>query len=623
MHFCAGYLKICLLKEQKEQIIGMPFLRKKLIPLLAFPLVLASCATAGTAHDGGIGGAANASVEKTYTSTTLASPYGFVTPSQGSVAAGAEVTYTITAYDSLYAPYAVEINGQQHTLDADHQFTATMAEGGNTVKPLFKPALENIGIYPDFYRIECEYIEGAQYKLDDGEWQDSNVFSQGILPHGPYTISVRVPGDGDTLLDSDVYTRTVQSIPHREDALDNALAMDFALDGSVLLDPVYLGQSLGEFVTIDSDVALTSELYSMNITSGDTTASETYYRGSGDSIRIREINYLNQVNETTVDGVNFSTLFVNPFTQLTSDNLYTNADESRLYFRLEQLPAPGIFPTLTMGDSSIVLTDLYMDLDENLVPTALHYTGYYYDTTYVGLRYFIQYDGTFVDADQIATTQVTPYEHEPEHDRLANLFTALKQQNYTAHVTTTYNNLSDPVWSGEKTLTVASGAVLVDDITNETKSGMLQTADGFYRFDVTEEGETTYLDYDASQYPMGSGGGISISFYSASFNYAPEVFQVIDENTFQLRNTTTLYNFADQTLPDCVDLNSKALYITDGTLKITIEGEGDDLSATFTYSYVDNSAQVLGDVTIVVDQIGATTFPYSVTDLRPVTSTKA
>ena len=601
----------------------MPFLRKKLIPLLVLPMALASCAATGTVHSGGVIGAAEPSVETTYTSTTVASPYGFVTPSQGSVAAGGEVTYTVTTYDSLYAPYAVEVNGEQHVLDENAQFTTTMAEGGNTVKPLFKPALENIGIYPDFYRIECEYIEGAQYKLGDGEWQDSNVFDTGIIPHGPYTISVRVPGDGDTLLDSDVYSRTVQSIPHRDDALKNALAMDFALDGSVLLDPVYLGQSLGQKVTIDADVALTSKLYSMNISNGDTTASETYYRGSGDSIMVREINYLNQVSETTVGGVNFSTMFVNPFTQLTSDNLYTNADESRLYFRLEQLPTPAIFPTLTMGDGSIVLTDLYLDLDENLVPTALHYTGYYYDTTYIGMRYFVQYDGEFVDADQIATTQVTPYEHLPEHDRLAALFNALKGQNYTAHVSTTYNNLSDPVWTGEKTLTVASGAVLVDDITNDTQSGMLQTADGFYRFDVTQEGETTYLDYDSTQYPMGTSGGISIAFYSASFNYAPEVFEVVDENTFRLRNTTTLYNFADQTLPDCVDQSSKALYITDGTLEISIEGEGDDLSATFTYSYVDNSAQVLGDVTVEVDHIGSTTFPYSVENLRPVTPTEA
>lgn len=601
-------------------------LRKSILPLLFTPLLLTSCESGQSPYnevkqaEEVPSDAADAELDEGevwYPTVIESSPYGYVTPGAASAKAGAPITYVVTSYEPEYIPAGLEVNGEVFDLDENYSVSTTMAEGGLTVKPLFKADFSDFSISPNYRSITVEQIPNAEYRLQytdhsgvehDSGWQTSNIFDDGLIIRLDYTVSVRVKGDGDTLLDSDVFTKQTHTAPVSDIALDNILASDFALEGGFDMSLSQMGQAFGS-AHVESAMALTSDFYTISLASSDSSISgATYYRGSYNSIVMKQINYLNQVSEATIDGVEFSSMFVNPFTQLTDDQTYTSADNSRLYFRIADLEMPQLFTTLLFSDASINMTELYVDLDADLQPVSLHLEGYYYDASVIGAKYEVVYDGDFVDADSVEKFDPKPYEHLPEHDRLAELFTALKEQNYTARISVVPTGAQTGI---EDTLYVTPTSATTVSATGVT--GMLQNDDGFYRFTAVEDDDTTVLEYP-SGYPLSN---VDLATYGPNWSFAPEVFEVTEDGRFHLINDINFYNYADFVLPDVFDqTNSMALYIDDGSLYIDIDKDADgNLTATFTYTYSVTDSETgevsTGKATVEVDHIGATTDPYA------------
>ena len=606
--------------------------KRGLLALLVAPALLSACSPATGPNLPDQHEAAVPAEQVFYTTTTETSPYGYVTPSKGSVAAGDEVTYTVTSYDSLYSPYGVRINGETFQLGDDDSYTATMAEGGNDVTPLFQIDLADLKITADYYRIEIEQLDGASYNIDTGrgdeasqKWQSSGVFDQNVIPHLEYTVNIKYPGDGNTLVASEDYSTTVMTVPGRAAALETIEATDMALEGELKIQGTYLGQNQGSSAVFKTQSALTDDRYVMNLTYGDTTLSEAYYRGPGDKVVIKMIDRFNQVNIVPNEELTFSTTFVDPFTQVTNDEVYLSSDGSRLYIDMGQVK-PSIvqtIPVLISAQTMDAVTDLYVTLDKNYNPTGIHYEGYYYSGDTIGVKYYCTYDGTYVDPDEVPElSDIEPYETLPEHARLQALFDALKNQNYTAHSTTESVSAEGASTTAEAEITVADNGILVENATE--KKGRYQDGDNYYVYTVrTDESGEEYMGYDSGIYPIVSSqtGGLSISFYTGTFDFAPEVFEVKEDGSFQLRNYVNFYNYADNVLPDCVNPESMALYIDDGSLNIAVDdSDPTDLKAVFTYTFTDPSTQATGKVTVEVEDIGSTVFPYTAEDLKPSAS---
>ncbi len=582
--------------------------KASLLPLFSLctvALALTSCQT-GLVNNNDNQQADNTdAVSETYLPTTIQeSPYGYVVPSVASALPDSEITYTVYSYDDLYAPAKLVVNGETLDLDENNQVTTTMAEEGNTVQPLFAADLSDFYVIADYYSMKVKAIDGCLYKIEEGdwqttptfsgEWQESPNFSETLIPNRTYVVSIYMPGDGDTLLDSEVFSKTILASPVNDTALDNIVDNDLALKGTYTINADYYGSNYGSG-SGELEVAITSNRYTMNLTSGGETDSLTYYKGSADTIVLYMVDRQNTLSEQYV-GDGFSSSFYNPFTQVLSTYFSVSSDYRYLTLDFDRVTSPTIFTSMILGDSGITPSELVVEVDNDYNPVSLHLEGYYYATSTVGLKYTITYDADFVSADEVEGDVESPYETEPEHEALQELFDGLAEGNYVSKITVKPAN-----GTAEETTLIVTPDTALEILSDGTETGMLQNENGFYRFTVNKTDQT--LEY-SSGYPLQN---VTLSLYSPTFDFAPEVFEVTGTNSYHLRNSSLFYNYADYTLPDVLAQNtSQALYIDDDSLDIVLTDEG----AVFTYTYTDSSSGTYGTVTVDVS-VGTAEFPYS------------
>lgn len=543
------------------------------------------------------------SKDPVYASAIGASDYGYVLPSVAQAAVGAEVTYTVYSNDeSLYDPVAIVVNDVEHELDADNSFTTTMAEGGNEVSPVFQAILEDFSVTPEYYSITVEKIPGALYRLNDKEWQESNVFADQpndpenrIVPHLTYQVSVMIAED-DTLRASQIVTKEVTTVPERETVLDKLRAMDFALRGTIDLNYTFQGNPLYS-TECQVESALTADRWTINVSGSEVGSfSEEYVAGEHGLLAQEAVNYNNEVETQPVDNsTTFASQFFNPFTAITADEVSLNADKTALEVQIDNIQFPYTFPVLLIGDSTLSIDYVRVLLDDNLDPTGIEMNCYtYLVVNNQSVRNDFVYSASFVDADTVASKLVQPYEHVEEHDALQELFTELAKQNYTVEVedsnlgkTTIYSTENQALFENEDG--TASGIVQV-----EGENG------GFARYDVATDGETKYMQ-GWEGYPM---AGRYISEFQRPFDYAAEVFEYDSESgQFHLRSTTYLYREVNHILPDSLNVDSSGYAFTDmGSVYVELTEDG----AIFTYTYTDWVNEQTGAVKATVTNIGTT-----------------
>ena len=568
---------------------------------LLFGGVLTSCGSETTSPSQD---SSSVSVAETAKNVVIESQYGYILPSVAQAEVGSNVTYTVVSNDETrYDPVAIEINGTRYDLKDDDTYTASMAEGGNEVFPIFKGIVGSFKVTPDYYSITVEKIDGALYRLGDGQWQESNVFTDSkndpenrIVPHTEYQVSVKIAGQEDKgLLESDVATKTVTTIPNRETVMDKLLVADFAYKGEIKMELVQNGEIL-QTVSYQSQSVLTEDRFTVVIDSTDPTTGATthdsvsFLAGEHGLLSQETVDYTNHVAVLPVDNqTTFASQFMNPFTTITNDEVSLNEDESLLTIDTDTILYPYLFPMLLVGDSTIEVTSVTVPVDD-LNPEGLSFEGHYYLS---GATVNVSYTGSLVDPDSIQADHVEPYETLPEHAQLKTLFDSLAKSNYTVHV--------EDSQAGEEDLYVLPKQALFVKA-DGSKSGIVQTEDGFARYDVKKDEDGTEYMQGWEGYPMADH---DIAEFQISFDFAPEVFSYAN-GKFHLRDDINLYNQANHILPDSINVDSNGyIWLDLGSLDVVIDEDG----ATFTYSYTDQYNQVAGTVKAVVTNIGTTTIP--------------
>lgn len=540
--------------------------------------------------------------------TVLPSDYGYVLPSAAEAEVGSDVTYTVVSNDAEhYDPVAIEVNGERFDLDENNAYTASMAAEGNEVFPIFKADVGDFRVTPDYYSVTVQKIDGALYSLSNGtwttDWQTSNVFNDPkddpehrIVPHTEYVVSVRIPGNEEKgLLDSDVATKTIKTIPNRETAMSNIVNTDFAYSGTLSMTAKSFGQTVQSY-SFQTQSVLTDKRFVFKL-DGDVAGSElhntiSYVAGEYGLLSQETVDYTNTVTTLPVDGqTTFASQFMNPFGTITNDEVSLSDDQTYLTVHTDEILYPYLFPMLLAGDPECTVTSVTIPLDSDMKPEGLQFEGYFNES---GMTIEISYEGTLVDPDSIQAETVQPYATLPEHQQLQTLFTNLANHNYTVEVTDSNETEKSYIYvNPEEALFVAADG---------TKSGIAQVEGGFTRFDVETDEESNEYMQGWEGYPMANH---NISEYQIPFSFAPEVFSY-DNGTFHLRDDNNLYNVVNFVLPDSINVDSKGYsWIDTGSLDITLNENG----ATFTYTYTDSTNEETGTITAVVTNIGSTEIP--------------
>lgn len=551
----------------------------------------------------------------------VASPYGTVTCNAAVVEPGSEVEYQVKSYSNQYLPSKLKVNDEVFDLDADGKAVVKMAEGGNLVTPLFLSNLSNLGVSTNYNSISVESRTNAEYRIkrdfEGEEWSDwatSGTFN-GLVPHSNYFIEVRVNSDGETLLESEVKELTVQTIPVASKVLSSLNEGNFAVSGTLSTDYTYMDQVL-QSTTLGIETSLTSSRFILSTSNDKEKSTITYYRGSGNTVEVRQIDRHNVQDYLPVDGLVFTDTFYSPFSQVTADNVHLEG--SNLVFEMDEITNTNAFGLIFFGDDSLYINAITMGLTPDGNPASLEISAYTMDTVKFGAKYEFTLRSDFVGLDEVKPAEdEEPLPTVEGQEVVAEALTALKGQNYTVHKTKNETGKTTP----EKTTYISTNSTEGENPINAaliqredgTEVGFYHDERGTFVYDVDKTGEEPIM--------RGREGSPSttttIESLRPDFDFAPETFDVKEEGHFHLKYLSNFYSFASQLCPDFIDLwDYSAGLVTPDTLDIVVEKDGESISSvtiTYEYSYKETSSGTIhaGDVELEITDIGTTVFPYS------------
>lgn len=536
--------------------------------------------------------------KNTYGVTLLTSRYGAITASKSLAKVGESVTFTLSSVDdSKYAPYGVEIAGEEYTdLSETNQVVVKMAAGGLLVKPLFRFVLDasTVEVEATDTIITVTAIENGEYKLDDGEWQTSNVFT-GVGENSDHTVSVRIASHDDlkasnevTKSVSTIYTSYVTGF-----ALEHLRSEDIAFAGKLSVER-YIDGSYYDETIFNQQVLLSDDQYFLKSSFADDGTVQKIYdyrRGENGEALSSRLNNHNEI-VTSATGEKYDGVYDNPFEDLSPDD-FTKVSDYRLELNLSGSETNRITKYFTTYDAPV--QKMYIDIDAGGdIEGMTLYTFYSGVSSGMTISYFEELTLDVVDSTALDFVQPLPEMHNSD---LQMVFSALQGNNYTADVT-----VKSPYFGNDhQTIKVnPNGAIITPDA--GYPYGYTQREGGLAKFDVTTDDEGLPILKEKFKYPKADQTYASLL---PAFDVSTDFFAKYYSNIYTMKGESNVYDFAYDLLPDrLLDSN----YISDlssGTLAVQINADSVEIAYQF-----EDIHSFTGSVDILITDIGTTDLGY-------------
>ena len=586
-------------------------MRTKIINLaaIAAALLLASCDTTKPIDSSSSSTPVTDSSSSSPSSSTPVidvDPYlgvSFVSTTQGSATAdrelyapGETVTITITSAVDGLIPAGAEINGTQVLEISNNQVTATMVEGGLVVRPLFKEVLTDVEVSYGDQMIQVEAIANGEYRLDDGEWQDSNIFL--VDEHSSHTVYARI-GAHDGLAPSDPVSKEVTTIATTDLVTDVIMQLgmgELAFAGSMNIAR-YLGGSFYDETVFDQEVFMGTDSYYLRSSFADDGTVQRlfdYRRGADGKAYSTSLNYDNTVISSPTD-IDFDADYANPFADLNS-TLFTRVDAFTLSYDCTADPetAKAVDDYMTTHDQTPVNLFIHLDGAGQVIGIS-SYSAWEF-TSAVGIgAFYCQLELSVVPQTQVEMVQPLELTYNPQN--LNMVCQMLRANNYTAKVTV------DEDYASPYSTTIeafGNGALIIPD--NGSRAyGYIEREGGLSAFDVTSDEQSQTIFKERFNKPAAQ----SMAELMPSFDVDPALFSPYGSSTYTLRDLFNIYDYAERLLPDAIMDSNTTSMVLDGTLDINLTGTG----VTIAYDFEDIYGYG-GTTTIEISKIGSTTSSY-------------
>lgn len=208
------------------------------------------------------------------------------------------------------------------------------------------------------------------------------------------------------------------------------------------------------------------------------------------------------------------------------------------------------------------------------------------------------FDATIVTREEAGVPEeLSPRPHEEGHDALGEAFAKLAQGNYSFTMT-------EETSEGDK-LTFTSrfddNAIVLE--TSSGKRGFLQVEDGVAPVDFLEDG--------SAQATAETYTGLNLEGIKAPFAVAPELFTILDENTYIITPDIGMDMYSSYFSVE-YPITDTFQYMNTATYSFKIDGDG-----TYMVSYTCDFYGISSIITIDIFDVGTTDTGYDVQDYLP------
>lgn len=545
---------------------------------------------------------------ETYGVVIVPDSYGTITTDKDSYAVGETVTITVTAKDAdNVVADTVTVNETEVEVGIDGTATTTMVENGLVLKANYRQAIDDFTVSSDFNSITVTPIANAEYKLDDGEFQDNNVFTD--LEEGTtYQVSVRIKAKGllraSSTLTKSVATKSTaalaQNVVEQLQMLDYGTGFSGSFKVQRFLDGAFYDETL-----FDNELYYAADHYYLKSDFADDGTEKLYLEyapdenGNAQSVRL---NYDNTLLYTPLDSnLDFYDTYGNPFYDLEASDLtllsdgrysldiqkLTDSQEKRIFKFLTtyELPLNSFFITLD-ADGKIQTIDAYAT-NSSSTP-GMDGTGSY--------NLVLEEEIVLTVADPSTLSVALPQEKSFNKTALEATFDLLAEGNYTADIVATdfRNNVVR-----ERYLATGDGILLTDS--DGYLTGYQDTEDGLVCYEVSPDGSQVALRGNRT-YPHADE---SVAAMLPTFDIDANLFNPYGSSTYTLDGRFALYDFIDRILPDrFLDLTMSG-YALDGKADVRLEED----SVVVSYTYEDFYGYQ-GTIVSTLTNIGTTSPAY-------------
>lgn len=540
-----------------------------------------------------------------YSCTIIPDSYGTITTDKEEYAVGETVTVQITSKTADVAPAALNVNGTEQAVEGS-EAKVTMTAGGLILKAEYRHVLTDFTAVSDLTSITVTPIEGAEYSIDDGEFQSNNSFT-GLLPDTSHKISVRIAASGN-LRASNTVTKTLSTQNKRyliADLLMQISSLDenpLALKGDFSIQR-YLGGAFYDETLFDNELYFSDDLYYLNSAFQDDGTNKIFKQVAKGEDGLCENVYLNYdntlVEETLPSAERFDEAYANTFDDLTLRDIELT-DDGRFYVDGTKIAADkgkSIFSLLTTYSDNLV--SLYFSVDDSGKLASIEaYSTYSTEVTVdmqpSTLTYVERITLDVTDPSNLGVTQVQSKQFDKT--ALQTTFSLLAEGNYTADVVEEdfRQNITEYKYyatGNDIQITSPTGYV----------SGYHDTEDGLAAYDLVSKEDAVSLK-GRRDYPE---EGSTVAGTLPTFDIDANLFNYKGGNTYTLEGRFGLYQFLPRILPDrFLDIcrSSEALQ-GDATISILSD------SVVISYVYEDRYGYQ-GTITSTLTDIGSTEAPY-------------
>ena len=542
-----------------------------------------------------------------YACTIVPDSYGTITTDKEIYALGESVKVTITAKDpNAVAPDALVVNGTEQALDGT-ALEVKMVEGGLVLKAEYRAVLTDFEVVSDNTSITITPISGAEYRLDDGEFQAGNVFT-GLESGSTHDVSVRIAASGN-LRASKIVTKTIATKTVEDLSLDlldqlKKIGEDpLSLKGDFAIQR-YLDGTFYDETVFDNELYFSSDRYYLRSSFQDDGTVKLFNETMKGEDGLCKNVYLNYDNTLVLQDIpnaaSFDKTYFNPFADLTTDDI-EKTDDGRFAIKMNSLPKSDgetMFSFLTTYADP--LSSLYFTLDESGSLSAIEAYSTY-DTEVNNPNGFGDSLLTYVERITLSVAAPEsldvsmPQEKDYDTTVLKMTMDLLAQGNYTADVVEEDFRQNVTSYSYR-----ASG----NDILVTSPTGYLygyhDTDDGLVAYDLVSKNGSVALK-GRRDYPQDG----DVKGLLPAFDIDLSLFNPAGTNTYTLEGRFNVYQFVSRILPDrFLDVCRASEALPD---KATISILSD--SVVISYVYEDRYGYQ-GTVTSTLTNIGTTTAKY-------------
>lgn len=329
-----------------------------------------------------------------------------------------------------------------------------------------------------------------------------------------------------------------------------------------------------------------------------TSFYEIYYsRATTGYLEEDYINHNNVMESKRYEDLWEESGFANPFLDTTADEFAVSLSDSSVF------NYKGSVSKIINFETTMMMRDFEeCTMSIQIIDDAIRAVSFSTDKIYDEIdETYRQYDAnlTFSNIGSIIAPSPSPYVTSSEHLRLKSAFDTMKNQNYS---------VSDVLIQDDEIRTidykVTSDNVLLAIDGNQ--SGIKNNAStGCYEYNIVS----------GVAYKRARHVSKSVSDFCPSFNFAPEIFEVIDQNTFRLRSGF------EMTVVPMISFNANADLLEIHDVELKLDSTTGSLK-TFSFNY----SLMFGAKCSVIDtfsQIGTTSInDIDFSDVRNATNWK-